>query len=47
MDFLFGAETPLAVRFFIAFVIVLGLIGGTAYLVRRFGGERLAAAASF
>src|SRR6266700_2004972 len=44
MDFLFGADTPLAVRFFIAFVIVLGLIGGTAYLVRRFGGERLAAA---
>src|SRR5438105_5032760 len=46
MDILFGAETPLAVRFFIAFIIVLGLIGGTAYLVRRFGGERLAAAAS-
>jgi flagellar protein FliO/FliZ len=44
MDFLFGAETPLAVKFFIAFVIVLGLIGGTAYLVRRFGSERLAAA---
>ena len=32
---------PLAVRFFIAFVVVLVLIGGTAWLVRRFGGERL------
>lgn len=38
---LFGAEMPLAVRFFIAFIIVLGLIGGTAYVVRRFGAERL------
>src|SRR5438105_11707943 len=44
MDFLFGADMPLAVRFLVAFVIVLGLIGGTAYLIRRFGGERLAAA---
>jgi hypothetical protein len=32
---------PLALRFFIAFIIVLGLIGGTAYVVRRFGAERL------
>jgi flagellar protein FliO/FliZ len=46
MDFLFGAETPLAVRFFIAFVIVLGLIGGTAFLVRRFGADRLGAASA-
>jgi flagellar biogenesis protein FliO len=38
---LFGAEMPLALRFFIAFIIVLGLIGGTAYVVRRFGAERL------
>ena len=30
-DFLFGADIPLAVRFFIAFVVVLGLIGGTAF----------------
>ena len=44
MDFLFGADMPLAVRFFFAFVIVLALIGGTAYLVRRFGAERLGAA---
>jgi len=41
MDFLFGADMPLAVRFFVAFVIVLALIGATAYLVRRFGAERL------
>jgi hypothetical protein len=38
---LFGAETPLAVRFFIAFVVVFGLIGLTAWLVRRFGAARL------
>jgi hypothetical protein len=37
MDFLFGADMPLAVRFIIAFVIVLGLFGGTALLMRRFG----------
>src|SRR3954470_21335617 len=41
---LFGAEMPLALRFFIAFVVVLGLIGVTAYVVRRFGGERLGTA---
>ncbi len=41
MDFLFGTDMPLALRFFFAFIIVLGLIGGTAFLVRRFGGERL------
>jgi hypothetical protein len=38
---LFGAEMPLAVRFFIAFLIVLGLIGAAAWAVRRFGGGRL------
>src|ERR1700739_3968499 len=41
---LFGAEMPLAVRFFIAFLIVLGLIGATAWAVRRFGGGRLGTA---
>ncbi len=40
-DTLFGAEMPLAVRFFLAFVIVLGLIGVTAWAVRRFGAGRL------
>jgi flagellar protein FliO/FliZ len=38
---LFGAEMPLAARFFIAFLVVLALIGVTAWLVRRFGANRL------
>jgi flagellar protein FliO/FliZ len=38
---LFGAEMPLAIRFFLAFLIVLGLIGATAWAVRRFGSGRL------
>ncbi|HEY1749234.1 MAG TPA: flagellar biosynthesis protein FliO [Xanthobacteraceae bacterium] len=38
---LFGAEMPLAVRFFLAFLIVLGLIGVTAWAVRRLGSGRL------
>ena len=38
---LFGAEMPLAARFFIAFLVVLALIGLTAWLVRRFGANRL------
>ena len=42
---LFGAEMPLAVRFFLAFLIVLGLIGVTAWAVRRFGVGRLGGAA--
>src|SRR5215472_1354189 len=37
MESLFGAEMPLAVRFFLAFLIVLGLIGGIAWALRRFG----------
>jgi flagellar protein FliO/FliZ len=41
MDFLFGASLPLAARFFIAFLVVLALIGLTAWLVRRFGASRL------
>src|SRR5271154_4692138 len=40
-DSVFGAEMPLAVRFFLAFLIVLGLIGATAWGVRRFGAGRL------
>jgi flagellar protein FliO/FliZ len=40
-DSVFGAEMPLAVRFFLAFLIVLGLIGATAWAVRRFGAGRL------
>ena len=38
---LFGAEMPLAVRFFLAFLIVLGLIGVTAWAVRKLGSGRL------
>jgi flagellar protein FliO/FliZ len=41
---LFGAEMPLPVRFFFAFLFVLGLIGAIAWAVRRFGAERLGAA---
>jgi len=45
-DSLFGAEMPLAVRFFLAFLIVLGLIGGAAWAVRRFGTGRLGGASA-
>jgi hypothetical protein len=41
---LFGTELPLGLRFFIAFLFVLGLIGGAAYLVRRFGAGALSSA---
>ena len=40
----FGSEVPLAARFFIAFLLVLALIGLTAWLVRRFGANRLGGA---
>ena len=43
MESLFGAEMPLPVRFFIAFLLVLALIGVGAWLLRRFGGQRLEA----
>ena len=42
---LFGSEMPLAARFFIAFLVVLALIGLTAWLVRRFGSNRLGSTA--
>jgi len=41
LESLFGAETPLAVRFFIAFIVVFALIGVIAWLVRRFGAGAL------
>ena len=41
---LFGAEMPLAIRFFLAFLVVLGLIGAAAWAVRRFGSGRLGGA---
>ncbi len=40
MESLFGAEMPLAVRFFLAFLIVLGMIGVIAWALRRFGTGR-------
>lgn len=43
LESLFGAETPLAVRFFIAFIVVFALIGVVAWLVRRFGTGALGA----
>jgi len=41
---LFGSGLPLAARFFIAFLVVLALIGLTAWVVRRFGANRLGGA---
>jgi flagellar protein FliO/FliZ len=38
---LFGPDMPLAAKFFIAFAVVLALIGVTAWVVRRFGSNRL------
>ncbi len=46
LESLFGAETPLAVRFFIAFIVVFALIGLVAWLVRRFGSGALGAQGS-
>jgi len=45
MDGLFGAEGSLIVRFVVAFVIVLALIGATFWIIRRFGATRVGAAA--
>ncbi len=41
MDQLFGTEMPLAVKFLLAFAIVLGLIYVTAMVVRRLAGRKL------
>ena len=43
LESLFGVEMPLAVRFFVAFLIVLGVIGAIWWTVRRFGSGRLGA----
>ena len=45
MDSVIGAEGSLVVRFVVAFVIVLALIGVTFWLIRRFGTARVGAAA--
>ena len=44
LDFLFG-EGQYGLRFLFAFIVVLGLIGLTAWLVRRFGASHLGATA--
>ncbi len=36
----FGADTLLAVRFFLAFIVVLAVIGVAAWAVRRLGSAR-------
>jgi hypothetical protein len=41
---LFGADMPLAVRFILAFLIVICLIGAIGWVVRRFGTGRLGGA---
>src|SRR5712675_1194606 len=45
MDSIVGTEGSLLVRFVVAFVIVLALIGITFWLIRRFGGARIGSAA--
>jgi len=45
LDFLFG-EGQYGLRFLFAFIVVLGLIGLTAWLVRRFGATHLGATAT-
>src|SRR5579864_6074903 len=45
LEALFG-ETPLALRFFIAFMVVLGLMGTCAWLIQRFRGTGLTAMAN-
>lgn len=39
------SDMPLPAKFFIAFVLVLALIGGVAWLLRRFGGSALSSVA--
>ena len=46
MDSLFGVEITGAVRFIIAFVVVLALIAVTAWLVRRISSTRAAISSS-
>ncbi len=39
------SSMPFPIQFFVAFLVVLGLIAGTAWVVRRFGGGRTDGAA--
>lgn len=40
---LIGAEMPLAVKFFLVFLVILAVIGAIAWALRRFGSGRLGA----
>jgi flagellar protein FliO/FliZ len=40
-DTTFAADIPLAIRFLLAFLVVLGVMGGTAWAMRQFGRGRL------
>src|SRR5580698_8173736 len=46
LDSVFGTEMPLAVKFLVAFPVVLGLIGLVLWLVHRFGTGRLGGAST-
>jgi len=41
LDSLFGAQLGTAAKFAVAFILVLGLIGITALILKRFGGTRM------
>jgi flagellar protein FliO/FliZ len=40
------SSMPFPIQFFVAFLVVLGLIAGAAWMVRRFGGSRVGSAAA-
>jgi flagellar protein FliO/FliZ len=40
------SSMPFPIQFFVAFLVVLGLIAGTAWMVRRFGSGRIGGAAA-
>jgi flagellar protein FliO/FliZ len=40
------SSMPFPIQFFVAFLVVLGLIAGTAWVVRRFGGGRIGSVAA-
>src|ERR671919_714934 len=45
-DTIIGTELPFILRFVIVLLLVLALIGATAWAVRRFGAHRLGGAAN-
>ena len=44
LDGVFGTEMPFVVKFFLAFLLVLGLIGVGAWALRRFSSGQLGGA---